>query len=350
MKEFLSELENCKYPEDVFGVPHSSKPEKEIQHTYRTLVKAYPIQPGIQTKEEVKICNDILLLLNKFYEEAKQKLELGTYGDKTSTAEEEVFILKTRKNEYSVSQHILQDDYSDFYLAECNGKKVCIKIITEANDNDLIENEYKIMKKLKYNSLQNIEEKFRSDDHRLGLVFSYVEGITFEELHSRYSKGVPAIHIAWIMDRLFSVIGYIHSKGIVHGNLHPSNIIVTPSDHNVIITDFTFSIKDYHKKMKKYKVVNEFSAPEIEKKFKVHPASDMYSLGKCMLYISGGKEKPFWFPKDLHWKISDLIEGMMNYSPDSRSSDAWKLWHELQNVRNEVFGKHKFIKTDLKGD
>jgi serine/threonine protein kinase len=174
-----------------------------------------------------------------------------------------------------------------------------------------------------------------------------VKGITMPELMEQYKKGVPAEHVMWMLERLLSVVGYLHSNCVVHGNIKPENIIINKETHNVSLVGFSFCIANANTVEAQYKIINDFyTAPEVKKTARVLPSSDVYSIGKIAITLLGGNVANDGMPNFVDARIRAFIRKMVSKTQSDRPNDAWKLWSELIKLRTEVFGTQRFKKLD----
>jgi len=170
-----------------------------------------------------------------------------------------------------------------------------------------------------------------------------VKGITMPELLKQYNNGVPAEHVMWMLERMLSVVGYLHSNCVVHGNIKPENIIINKENHNVSLLGLSFCIKCADNADSHYKIVNKFyTAPEVRKTARVLPSSDVYSIGKITIELLGGDIQNNEIPTSIDVRIRDFIRKMVSSNPTNRPNDAWELWSELRKIRTEVFGVQRF--------
>eukprot|EP01099_Mayorella_cantabrigiensis_P005555 TRINITY_DN449_c0_g1_i1.p1 TRINITY_DN449_c0_g1~~TRINITY_DN449_c0_g1_i1.p1 ORF type:complete len:224 (-),score=43.94 TRINITY_DN449_c0_g1_i1:79-750(-) len=93
-----------------------------------------------------------------------------------------------------------------------------------------------------------------------------------------------------IIEQVISALEYLHSKGWVHHDIKPDNIIFNPEDHSVKLIDFEFSCR-WSKWRRIYSNLTtlEYSSPEIRsKKRYVGPDADMWSLGVTLFVMLNG--------------------------------------------------------------
>ena len=94
-------------------------------------------------------------------------------------------------------------------------------------------------------------------------------------------------------------------------------------------------------------IVNDcYTAPEVNKDSTVLPSSDIYSIGKIAIELLGGNIYNNGMPVSVDAKVRDFIRKMVTTDLSVRPNDAWNLWSELVELRNEVFGTKRFKKLD----
>jgi len=157
---------------------------------------------------------------------------------------------------------------------------------------------------------------------------------------------LPQEHVVWVMTRLLSVLGYMHNTSVIHGSIEPANCMIIPKNHNGLLIDMVYSVSHANKPGSSYIGTNLYTAPEIISKdmLEPHPSSDMFSLGKTMLYLLGGDVNTNAFPENVDPRLKTFLEAYLDEDPYRRKNDAWKSWHELQDLRVQVFGSiHQFL-------
>lgn len=359
VKNFHSIVSQFNSPEELFGdLKGNSKEEKflSLNELYKDLIKKYHPDKFANSEPVIKyLAGQIAGILNELNSQAKGKIEKNTYGIINAVSLSEVsFEIKTKKRKYRVYEHFMEGEYSDLYHGEFDKskggtEKVCIKIIRDKNDNDLLRNEIGILKSIQHKSLPVYFDEFKSTSGENGLIMRFIKGHDFISILEKYPDGLDVQHACWILERLLSVLGFMHYNKIIHGNIEPGNIIVRPSDHNVFLIDFLFSIPDAHITDETYGCFTDnYSAPETHLKKKPIPSSDLYSLGKSILFLLGGDVENNIFPKSIDKRISSFIREFLDPDPIKRAKDAWQLWHRLSDLREQVFGaRHQFLELEL---
>jgi streptogramin lyase len=184
-----------------------------------------------------------------------------------------------------------------------------------------------------------------------GLIFismRYVEG---ETLGQRLRTGPlgPAAS-ASIVGQLASALDAAHERGLVHGDVKPSNVLLTPggregSDH-VYLTDFglTRPVTAGQELDQPLMGTLAYVAPEHIRGEQVDARADVYSLG-CLLYECVAGRPPFERPSDAsllfaHLEdepppveaLGDVVERALAKSPDDRFPSCGELAASAQAV------------------
>lgn len=116
------------------------------------------------------------------------------------------------------------------------------------------------------------------------------EAPTLEQLlEGRGDAELPLPVVARLITQICDALQYAHERGIVHGNLQPSSILVDP-DWQVRLTDFAFKRASLESATA-FAQVEEGNAAYIAPEQVVgllEPASDIYALGVLLFRLLGG--------------------------------------------------------------
>lgn len=355
LERFYERLVDCQHPIDLFGPLSEDKDKDEAKDALRKLRKEFlqMCHPDRYQNEEarvVHISTESTSLVNKFYVDALTSITTGVYWDRKSfrTTGTPRTTIKTATREYSIYSKIATGSLADVFLADYtedgSTERVAIKVVSDTDDNSLIRNEQQILRSIRHKSMPTLVESFTTTEGKDASVLRYVDGYDLYALRENpiYKDGVPVEHMCWIFERQLSVLGFVHSNIVIHGNIEPGNIIVRPLDHNAFLTDFTFSVSnpkdgDYIKC-----VTPGYSAPEVAKKVQPLPTADLYALGKCMIYLVGGNVDTGAIPDHVDHRIAQFLERLIAPDYQTRPRDAWEMHEELVDLRTEVFGKERF--------
>ena len=105
---------------------------------------------------------------------------------------------------------------------------------------------------------------------------------------------------------MLTAVKYMHSMGIVHGNLTIDNILFVSSNsiENIKICDFRCStmLKDENSTVRAIKTTLDYTPPEMLKGYKYNKSIDCWNIGVLMFALLFGVY-PFFGETDLGVKI-----------------------------------------------
>jgi serine/threonine protein kinase len=344
-------LVKAKSPYDIFKSPLNLD---DVSWHYKHIIKIIHPDHYNGNAKLVYMAEEATKILNHFHQEAKDIIS-GKAFKPISSFNNTVYdtYFKIKNYEYSISSKYINDNFCKVYFGErkltlTDSELICLKISNDIDDNFLLQNESHLLKKIMHKSMPILLDNFISNDgNEVNVMRRIDESYDLVKIKEMFPGGVPQEHVVWMMDRLLSVIGYLHINNVIHGAIEPGNILITPSNHNATLIDYTFAIVDAHEPDAKYYGVNDFSAPEIDGSIKPHPATDMYSFGKVMEYII--TDNKGIYPIKVDKRIKKFISGFLEKDPLKRSNDAWKSWHELKLMRKEIFGSmNQFLSFNIK--
>jgi predicted Ser/Thr protein kinase len=262
------------------------------------------------------------------------------------------FELSTGNGSYHLTTTLARGDLATVYggVHRSTGRDVALKLADDPADNDLIQAEVRVLGLLtqppspQQKHLPEVLDQVRAADERLGTVFERLDGLDLCTIRERLPDGLPERHLIWILRRTLSVLGLAHSRGILHGNIEPAHIVVRPRDHNVWLVDWCWAIVEPARTGQSFRCLNEdYSPPEAKERKPPLPSSDLYSLGKAMIYAAGGDPADKSLPASIDPRIQRFLRYFAYESPLGRPQDAWDMYKQVDNLRKEVFGKHEFV-------
>lgn len=341
IKELYGKLLQAKRPIDFFGNVNS---ESELNIAFMKYVPVF--DPEFAQHEDEYITGQALSILNELHELGLKEIKQGIYSKVNPISffksMSPIFELTIDDQLYQFYWCIYAGEVAYIFKGASENDVVYLKVAIDPSDNDLIDTEYDVLSTIRHQSLPYVEKEIKVNDSN-AILMREVKGITMQELLNQYSDGVPAEHVMWMMERMLSVAGYLHSNFVVHGNIKPENIIINKDNHNVSLLGLSFCIKCANTPDSHYKILNDFySAPEVSKTAKVLPSSDIYSIGKIAIELLGGDIKTGEMPNSVDVRIKSFIAKMVSENPSNRPNDVWELWTELRKIRTEVFGAQRF--------
>ncbi len=215
----------------------------------------------------------------------------------------------------------------------------------------------------------NIVQVYSTDltDKTKYIVMEYVEGITLKK-HIDHRGALPEREVIYYASQILTALEYIHSKGIVHCDIKPQNIILLQNG-KIKVTDFGIARLDAMLDTSEEKSdvalgTVYYVSPEQAQGKAPKPSSDLYSLG-VMLYEAMTNQLPFYNsnptevakmhiskepapPSDYRTDISigfeQIILRAMEKNPKKRYANAKEMLTDILALRQNskmIFGNEK---------
>lgn len=347
--------------EEVFGVTDVTLPPDDLlaylKLEYEKLQKITNSEQWTNP-DDYEMAVDANERLGEFYKKAQERIEEGIYGlgGLTKPYQRKGPSFSTSKRKYFLGSVMVEGDLSTVYEGFCeigdeSAGEVIIKVVDDLADNDLVQNEIRILQALhevkapQWKHLPFLLDTFQTEG-RTGIVLRKFNGYDLLEVRERpyYREGIDQKHMVWMLNRTLSVIGFAHSLGIVHGNIEPSHIMIRPKDHNLCILDWSYAALMPSQTEDSFKAYTPiFSPPEVQKKRLPIPASDIYSIGKIMIWLLGGDPETNQMPDRVEDELQRFLKWFVMESPLQRPQDAWKLHKQLSTTIERLWGPRKFL-------
>jgi serine/threonine-protein kinase len=155
------------------------------------------------------------------------------------------------------------------------------------------EREARILATLNHPNLPRVTDYFELTGQQF-LVMDYIEGQSLDEILALYPAGLSEELVLDWADQLLSALEYIHRHGLVHRDVKPANIRVTP-DGRVYLVDFGL-VKAFDPHSPKTATAMrglgtpQYAPPEQYDAEIGHtePRSDVYALGATLYHLLTG--------------------------------------------------------------
>jgi serine/threonine protein kinase len=272
------------------------------------------------------------------------------------------------QNRYYIVKTIGQGGFGRTYLAQDRDRfnELCVlkeyspaQMGTYAMEKskELFEREAQVLYQLDHPQIPKFRASF-AEDKRLFLVQDYVEGKTYSDLLKERLKNKQAFteaEVIQLMQQMLPILEHIHSKGIIHRDISPDNIILRNSDKLPVLIDFGVVKQgvDESGQISKATTVGKvgYSPNEQLQTGQVFPNSDLYALAvSCVVLMTGKKPQNLfdqntmtwqwhqWLPALTPW-FGNLLNRMMSLRPNNRFQSATEVLQQLRAFSGLIINK-----------
>ncbi|WP_392532417.1 protein kinase [Nostoc sp. C117] len=268
------------------------------------------------------------------------------------------------QNRYRIIQILGQGGFGRTYLAEDQRRfnelcaiKELISSATEAlareKAQELFHREAAILYQIEHPQVPKFRERFEQDQ-RLFLVEDYIAGETYRTLLEQkqaVGQTFTETEVLQLIQSLLPVLEHIHSRGIIHRDISPENIILRDSDAKPVLIDFGV-VKELATRLRSpdspmpVSTVGKlgYSPSEQVQTGGAYPSSDLYALAVTGVVLLTGKEPTDLFDQNqLTWnwqrwanvnpRFAVVLNRMLNHLPSDRYQSAADVSQALQSLQ-----------------
>ena len=283
------------------------------------------------------------------------------------------FIGQTFEDRYTIVNVIGIGGMATVYGAydQVTGRSVAIKMMNKKLEHNarqirLFINESTALSLLSHPNIVQVYNTAITNSTKY-IIMEYVEGITLKK-HIDHRGALPEREVLYYATQILSALEYIHSKGIVHCDIKPQNIILLQNG-SIKVADFGIARLDAMLDRSKEKSDTAlgtvyYVSPEQAQGKAPRAESDLYSLG-VMLYEAMTDRLPFYnesatevakmqiskeptppsvYRQDISVGLEQIILRAMEKNPKKRYSTAQEMLTDIRALRQNsktVFGNEK---------
>ena len=205
---------------------------------------------------------------------------------------------------YKIIREIAQDDIGPTFEAvdQTRNKRVSLKYLQATASSEIrprLASETRTLALLNHPYIARLFGSVRRDEH-LYLIMEFVEGQTLENIlkqEGRFRHDAALI----LFHQIMSGVEFAHGLGVIHGNLKPSNIVVTNLGL-IKILDFAIAhILGNSERVGSRASTVRYMSPEQMRGEPLDARSDIYSLGLLLYELIVGKQ-----PFDIYAQSDEL--------------------------------------------
>ena len=226
---------------------------------------------------------------------------------------------------YSLDREIGRGGMGAVWLGrdEVLGRMVAIKLVGQqpgGSSPDLVraEREARVAARVNHPHVVAVFDLVQEDDQQW-LVMEYVEGRTLAEL-VRDEGAMPPDRAAAILAQAAEALAAAHAAGVIHRDVKPSNILVTPQGQ-AKLSDFGIARAEADAALTRTGMVTgspAYLAPEIASGQEVTAAADVWSLGATLFHTLSGRP-----PYDVGDNVLGALYRIVNEPPPRLDDAGW---------------------------
>lgn len=163
-------------------------------------------------------------------------------------------------------------------------------LVPEYADHNLyrlqLNKEFKMLMELNHPGIVRVYELCDIPEIGYSILMEYLQGENLSKYLKHHPSGNERRRIA---DSIVDALEYVHSKGVIHGDLKPDNIMVNPQTLSVKLIDFGLSDTEDYTLLKIPGGTRDYVPPESKMPgYKINQKSDVYALGRVIQNLKPG--------------------------------------------------------------
>jgi serine/threonine protein kinase len=221
-----------------------------------------------------------------------------------------------------------------------------------AKAKEFFQQEANLLYQLQHPQIPRFWATFEEQD-RLFLVQDYIAGKTYAHLlddRRESGQGFSEAEIWRFLLQVLPVLGYIHSKGVIHRDVSPENIILRDGDRLPVLIDFGI-VKEFADRLQAHPVSRSnlsvgkagYAPVEQLKRGEAYPNSDLYALAVTAIVLLTGKEPTTLFVNgSMNWDwrnwtyisdgLANVLYRMLSVNPRDRYQSGVDVFQALQSL------------------
>lgn len=362
LTQVLARLRTVRHPEEVFGDLSGDAKAMldEGRRRYRRL--ALVVHPDTRYgSADNADATEATALLNYWWERTRAKIAAGLYGRVG-----EAVLVQTRTREYTITDLLAKGDKSSLYHAAfvMDGKqrRGIFKIARDASDNDLLDNEAAMLRKLtqidkdgKFSAffptlVESISYAESGADARRANILVYDPAValptdlyTLKEVRAAYPNGIDPRDMAWMWRRVLAALSFVHASGVIHGAVLPTHILIEPAQHGLILIDWGYAVNIGGDPIRA--VSGDYEAWYPAEVFDKQPpltGHDIYMGARCMIELVGGDGASKRIPSTMPDAMQRYFEWCLTEGARLRPQNALKMRDEFDSLLERLYGARRF--------
>ncbi len=236
------------------------------------------------------------------------------------------------------------------------GKIVALKMVRLKDASQVhkrvehFQREFRLLTQLYHPNLVSVHDYGITTERQLYFTMDWIEGQDLEPHGCRLNVETSIA----IIVQICRALAYLHSRGVVHGDLKPGNVLLV--DTRVKLVDFGVALEMRSPKTLTHYYSPGYSAPEMKESRPLDHRADLYSLGALWYALLMGEPPLFILAPEqmIRFSLHEALEGhdlaniggaiikLLSSSPDERYTSA----DEVIEVINQVTKSDYQLETE----
>jgi serine/threonine protein kinase len=178
-------------------------------------------------------------------------------------------------------------------------------------------------------------------------VFRFEPGLhTLEQIHEQH-PAVEGRHLAWIFNRLLTVLGFCHRQNIIHGAVLPCHVLIHAEGHGLRLVGWGGSVAAGRRIRTGPACSHDWFPAEVQHQRPASPATDLFSAARCLVYLAGGDPVTNQMPEAVPLPMRRFLKTCLLASAAMRPDDAWALMEDFDDLLRGLYGPPTFHELNL---
>jgi len=178
-------------------------------------------------------------------------------------------------------------------------------------------------------------------------VFQWEPGFhTLEQVHEQH-PALDGRHLAWIFNRLLTVLGFSHRQNILHGAVLPCHALIHAAGHGLKLVGWGQSVVVGQRIRSVPARYQEWYPAEVQHHRPASPETDLFLAARCLVYLAGGDLRTNRIPDAVPPPVQRFLQTCLLESARMRPNDAWTLMEDFDELLHGLYGPPKFHELTL---
>jgi hypothetical protein len=178
-------------------------------------------------------------------------------------------------------------------------------------------------------------------------VFRFEPGFhTLEQVHEQH-PALDGRHLAWVLNRLLTVLGFCHRQNVVHGAVLPCHALVDARSHGLRLVGWGQSVAAGRPLRGVPARYRDWYPAEVRSRQPAGPATDLFLAARCVVYLAGGDPLTGRMPESVPAPMRRFLGTCLLESPRMRPGDAWALLEDFAGLLRALYGPPEFHELTL---